>query len=226
MDTLQSKIMLLEKSVQTLEEIVKPESTATTCTKRNNTSSDELDHFACRMLVSATAAGFTQTQFKRCPDDYYDWKLEQRRAFLGAPSIAHLTKSIVFENTRFSGEEDSSDALRSRYLCCVVPYSHKIDSDALRSIIRRMHERRGLPIPSVKQFNYRLAADCVAITGYEPNAVTPLQLRTPMPVVIPRAITALDPGQFWLGGGQVSLKWNVQVEEFMRAFDPLVADIM
>lgn len=180
------------------------------------------DSFALRMLVAATAAGFERTLFTRCPDDYYAWPLEKRRALLHGASLHHLTKSIVLQNTRHEGEDHPDDALHSKYLCCVVPYTAKIDTDALRDAIRKLYSDRGLQAPGIRQFNYRLAEDCVGVTGYEPNGVTPLGLKTRMPVVIPKQIAQLDPPTFWLGAGEVSLKWRVERDEFAKVFKPIV----
>lgn len=182
------------------------------------------DPFSCRMLVSAIAAGFTNTRFVRCPSDYYDWPLEKRRALLDAPHVSHLTKSIVLENTRHNGKGDPTDVMTSRYLCCVVPYNTKIDSDRLRTAVRGMFAKKGLPTPGIKNFNYRLGENCIQVTGYEPNAVTPLGMKTPMPVVVAKEISQLNPPEFWLGGGEVSLKWKVLVSEFYAFCNPLVVD--
>lgn len=183
------------------------------------------DAFACKMLVSALAAGFKNTLFTRCKPDYYEKPLEHRRAFLNAPSTHHLTKSIVMNNTRFvPGPDPPSHPLRSQFLCVIVPYTAKIDSDVLRDIVRKELARVEGEKPSANGFNFRLAEDCKGITGYEPNAVTPLGIKTKMPVVLAKQIAALDPPMFWLGGGEVSLKWRVEREEFVKVFKPFVLD--
>lgn len=182
------------------------------------------DPFSLRMLVAATAAGFTRTLFTRCPDEYYSWPLEKRRALLHGASLNHLTKSIVLQNTRHEGDDHPEDAMRSKYLCCIVPYTAKIDSDSLRDAVRKLYGERGLQAPGVRQFNYRLAEDCAGVTGYEPNGVTPLGLKTKMPVVIAKQIAQLDPPTFWLGAGEVSLKWRVERDEFAKVFNPVVLD--
>lgn len=182
------------------------------------------DDYALKMLMQALAAGFTDTRFVRCPDDYYDWDLAQRRHFLNAASTKHLTKSIVFENTRDGGRRSGSGLHESRYVCCVVGYGCGVDTDVLRRLARDSGAKHGVTA-SISKFNFRLAADCEAITGYERNGVTPLGMRTSMPVVLDDAVARLDPPAFWLGGGQVTLKWSVLLDEFLAAFDPLVARI-
>eukprot|EP00177_Eucheuma_denticulatum_P002218 GFKZ01003970.1.p1 GENE.GFKZ01003970.1~~GFKZ01003970.1.p1 ORF type:complete len:279 (-),score=26.58 GFKZ01003970.1:150-863(-) len=184
-----------------------------------------IDSFSNHMVVLATAAGFTRTLFTRCPPEYYEWPLERRRRLLNAASPHHLTKSIVLENTRHPATHDrNADVVAARYICCVVPYTAKIDSDLLRDVIRRDGMKRGVKVPGVRGMNWRLAGDCEGVTGYEPNAVTPLGIRTRMPVVVAKQVAQLEPGEFWLGGGEVSLKWRVEWEEFKKAFSPIVLD--
>lgn len=187
---------------------------------------EALDPFANHIRVLATAAGFKDIRLVRCPDPYYTWTLEKRRSYLSAPAVSHLTKSIVMVNTRHEGPSDPSHPTSSKYLCCVVPYDAKIDSDKLRAAIRAMFLERGLPTPSIKAFNYRLGEDCIQVTGYVPNGVTPLGLLTPMPVVVAKQITELRPEEFWLGAGEVSLKWRVQIDEFFQCFNPFVIDFV
>lgn len=182
------------------------------------------DDFASHMMVSATASRFTNTAFVRCPHDYYEWPLEERRSFLHGATVHHLTKSIVMENTRHSGQNNSKEIVNSKYLCCIVPYTAKIDSDVLKDAVRRNGMQKGLRVPGIRGFNYRLAADCIGITGFEPNAVTPLGLKTKMPIVVAKQITELVPQTFWLGGGEISLKWRVEWDEFNAAFKPIVLD--
>lgn len=183
------------------------------------------DAFACEKMVDALAYGFSNTLFARCPDNYYGWRLEQRRAFLSAPSVAHLTKSIVVENTRFMGSSDGSDPLSSRFFCVLVQYVHSLNMESITRLVRGMLADAGREVPGVNKFNFRLAGDCLGITGFEPNAVMPLGLATAMPVILDRNITLLKPAFFWLGGGEVSLKWKVDISEFCAAFHPIVANV-
>lgn len=171
------------------------------------------DDFANSMVVRALGAGFRQIRFVRCPDDYYSWALERRRKYLGAPSVRHLMKSIVLENVRSENEND-----QWRYVCCVIPYAFKVDAELLKAGVRQCIEKRGENVPPSRAFNYRLVEDCTGVTGYEPNAVTPLGIATLMPVVVHNSVNTLQPTLFWLGGGEVSLKWKVMREEFLKVF--------
>lgn len=181
------------------------------------------DRFLVSMYVKALAKGFRATKFTRCPDDYYSWTLEKRRAFLRAPSTEQLCKSIVMCNAR-STVQDSTDVLDAKYYCVIVQYHTKFKAEDLMRILRRLNAERGKILGS-RHFNFRLAEDCEEVTGYVPNAVTPLGLKTPMPIVLDKSIIRLQPPEMWMGGGEVSLKWNVRVAEFVRAFEPIVGDV-
>lgn len=221
LSSIQSSVQLLNIKLAALEQ-----SRPTKSAPSLRGPDPSFDPFASKMLVLATATGFTNTLFTRCPPDYYSWRLETRRTFLQAPTQHHLTKSIVMENTRHTTQKfTSNDTIStSKYLCCVFPYTVKIDSDRLRDAVRKRALERGDHAPAAKAINYRLAADCVGVTGYEPNAVTPLGMKTHMPVVVAEQVAELVPQVFWLGGGEVSLKWRVQRHEFVRAFGPVVLD--
>lgn len=193
--------------------------------------SQACDAYAVNMLIRALSVGFTETRFVRCPEDYYDWDLSERRRYLNAPSTKHLTKSIVFENTRFDGDgkgekegEQGNNLCESRYVCCVVGYGDGVDSDMLRKMGRESGSKDGALV-SASKFNFRVANDCQEVSGYERNGVTPLGMRTSMPIVLDEKVDKLEPPILWLGGGQVSLKWMVKVEEFRNVFKPLVARI-
>lgn len=186
-------------------------------------ATEATDDFACSMTVRAVAAGFCDTKFVRCAEDYYSWALEARREHLSAPSTEHLCKSIVMCNTKHPAES-STDPLNSKYYCVVVQYHRKLKAEDLARVLKRLNAEAGREV-STKAFHFRLADDCVGVTGYEPNAVTPLGLRTPMPIVLDKEILKLQPPSFWMGGGEVNLKWNVQIRDFMNAFHPIVGDV-
>ena len=64
-----------------------------------------------------------------------------------------------------------------------------------------------------------------AMSGFEHNAVTPLGLATPMPIIVHSAIAKLPGGHFWLGGGEVDLKLRFDTAVFLEHFKPVVADV-
>ncbi len=94
-------------------------------------------------------------RFVEVPSDYYSWTLEQRRERLGAPSVHHLCKSIILENTActkvvkerrvrrlvcFADDElqtDCSDRKNSRFYTLVINYTSRLHSHKVALLIRR-----------------------------------------------------------------------------------------
>lgn len=229
MDALKARIADLSARMDVMEDAYRRKRSGdSNALHSNGEPGPAMDAFACNMMVRAIANGFSHTTFVRCPDDYYDWTLEKRRRYLGAPTTQHLTKSIVMQNTRYEGVHGGSDPLRAKYICVVVQYDRMLDSDLLtkvmQSVFKKANGENG-NVPGIKNFNFRLAEDCVGISGYTPNGVTPLGLKTPMPIVIDERITQLIPDAFWLGGGEVSLKWRVKLDEFKQAFHPIAGKV-
>jgi prolyl-tRNA editing enzyme YbaK/EbsC (Cys-tRNA(Pro) deacylase) len=76
-----------------------------------------------------------------------------------------------------------------------------------------------------RKANFRVAPEsvCISLTGFAYNAVTPLGLQGKIPVVLDAAICSLP--YFWLGAGEVDLKWAVPTQEFIRAFKPIVGKV-
>ncbi|KAA8496558.1 hypothetical protein FVE85_0287 [Porphyridium purpureum] len=188
------------------------------------------DAFAVRMQLLAVERGFTTSYFRRCPKDYYEMSLEQRRALLGAESVAQLCKSVVFENSRWPeysskfGVSDPFSWTYPRYVVMVVQYIRKLDTDgAARMLAARSSELSNEKVPRAA-FNLRLAEDVETLTSYGPNAVTLLGTMVQrMPTIVSKHISRLD--SIWLGGGQVDLKWHVGVSDLIQTVRPFLGDV-
>ena len=64
-------------------------------------------------------------------------------------------------------------------------------------------------------------ATSAALSGFEHNAVSPLGLRTPLPILLSAPIARLPAGELWLGGGEPDLKLRVESQEFVRVINGL-----
>lgn len=62
------------------------------------------------------------------------------------------------------------------------------------------------------------------LSGYLHNAVTPVGLATPLPIIMSHKIAALKPDFFFLGGGEVDLKVGFKASEFIKQYQPYVVD--
>jgi len=160
--------------------------------------------------------GFSLT---RVPSDYYDWSLERRMQEVGAASTAHLCKSIIVEN-RKCARNDCVERNNSRFYCVIVQYITPFSAEKVLKVIKALN-----PDLSKKHFNFQHADDCGDLTGYKHNAVAPVGMATPMPIILSEEITKLSPGNMWLGGGHTDVKLNLNVKEFISTCDPIVGSI-
>lgn len=185
----------------------------------------ELSERNHRVSAAVTRDGMLGCALLRVPPDYYSRSLAQRAVLLGAPT-AHLCKTIVFEQGAPSTPSASSAAplvvgdataplARQRYVAVIVQYSARIALDRLQRVLG-WSSLAMAPLP---------AAD--ALTGFGHNGMTPLGSRTPLPLVLARAIAELPPpAAIWLGGGDVDVKLRVFVPQLLsRRAAVTVADV-
>lgn len=67
------------------------------------------------------AKGFSSYRLVRVSPDYYDQALDYRRRCLAAPSVDHLCKSIVMENTRAHPSVDGfTNPCNSKYYVVII----------------------------------------------------------------------------------------------------------
>ncbi len=114
-------------------------------------------------VVSKVADGARKWALNDCKiiqveTDYYEWALEKRKVRLGAPSVHHLCKSLLFENTRWKPkpDQDPTDVLNPihpKYILVVVQYTEKISSEKLNMLMRKIGEQ------SAKAVNMRIAPE-------------------------------------------------------------------
>lgn len=154
--------------------------------------------------------------FKQVGPGYYDLSLEDRRSLLGATSIQQLCKSMVMENTK-------APAAAQRYFLVVIQYASAIHAELLKRHVLSIETSEGKRL-SRSQCNMRLASpeDSNRLTGYIHNAVSPVGLRQPIPLIMASEIAEL---QFmWLGGGEPDLKLGLSVPEFIAAYNAVIVD--
>jgi prolyl-tRNA editing enzyme YbaK/EbsC (Cys-tRNA(Pro) deacylase) len=213
-----------------------------------------------RLAAELRARGVAAFRFARAPSEYYDRPLEFRRAVVGAASVQHLCKTIIFTNTKISEEEaaakgvdkvsaalwmvdqldgegdakvtnhptNQTDPPRSfllyykQYFAVIVQYTARLDTEKLRNHVHAA--ARGAL--SRKAVNMRLCPEDVsaALTGCGHNAVSPVGLPQPLPLLLSDRVAALSPDEFWLGAGEVDLKLGLSATEFVRAYAPTVLD--
>jgi hypothetical protein len=165
--------------------------------------------------------GLHSAVFQWVPSNYYQENLQWRRDALQAPSIQHLCKTILMENTHCT-RSDCADRNNSRYYFVVYQYVDRFNSDMVGRVL---HERN--PGLGKKKFNLRLADPMEAekLTGVRSGAVAPFGSSVNIPVILSAGISQLAPAYFYVGGGHVDCKCRLDVEEFVRVVDPIVATV-
>lgn len=179
-----------------------------------------VDNSMRRARVDVEARGIYSAAWKWVPPAYYDWPLEERAKALESPSTQLLCKSLLMENKI----SDGTDPTNPKFLLVVIQYEATLDARKLASAIRSLR-------PNVKdrldysQFDFRVAdpADNDRLTGFSFNSVTPFGLKEKVPIVLTSAVVPLN--FLWMGGGHVHLKLGMAVSDFIKAINPIVADI-
>lgn len=179
-----------------------------------------------RLSALCAASHLTKYRFYRVAGDYYDWPLEQRQSVLGAPSIRHLWKSVVMENTRFKPPETDGNR---RIILVIVSYAERLHKERLANAVYDRYKRLTPDALSKRAYdaNWRLADndEAIAMTGYEHNGMTPVGMKSAFLMVVSDSILTLETGSFFLGGGEVDVKLRLSVKQFIQQFQPIVAKI-
>jgi hypothetical protein len=103
-----------------------------------------------------------------------------------------------------------------------VQYTARLNADKLKNHIHKLNQGR----VGKQYFNMRLCPEDVSdsLSGYEHNAVSPIGIKTPLPIILSHEITKLQPDFFFLGAGEVDLKVGFSAAEFVEQYKPMVVD--
>ncbi|PKY52837.1 hypothetical protein RhiirA4_497580 [Rhizophagus irregularis] len=162
------------------------------------------------------------SRFYHVESDYYNWDLQRRAFRLISPSINHLCKSVIFENTR-SSHDSIDDPLNSKYYCVIIQYVGSINTQRLMNFVRTLKIKQ----ISKKNYNFRVTdrEKSVRLTGFENNGVSPIGMTFQIPIILSSAITELQPPVFYLGAGHVDWKLALPVHDFMLATNCFIANL-
>jgi hypothetical protein len=157
---------------------------------------------------------------RRVPSDYYERdSLEYRRDCIGAQSIEQLCKCVLFE------VKDAPDPLK-KFICVVVQYIDRISQPKLLDVCGRLLGVKVSDVSLAKE------EDASGLSGSLYNGMTPVLMRPrkgfekfSVGLVLSRRIAGLDPRFFWLGGGEVDVKFGVSTVAFVARFKPYIFDI-
>ncbi|KAJ3269711.1 hypothetical protein HDV01_001101 [Terramyces sp. JEL0728] len=180
---------------------------------------------ALQVIDAAKELGIDDvSNFYSVESDYYEWPLEQRRDRLQAPSIDHLCKSLLFENTKWrpkEGQDNQLDYIHPKYILVVVQYTDKINNKKLNALMKEWGQQ------SSKAINMRIAPEEVALklTGYGNNGVTPIGMLETVPVLLTDNIDRLKPSVLFLGAGHVDWKIALPIDRFKKVTKARVVDL-
>ncbi|KAI1309715.1 hypothetical protein EDD11_004057 [Mortierella claussenii] len=160
-----------------------------------------------------------QCRFFHVASDYYNWPLEQRARVIACPSTFHLCKTLIFENTKFKQDENKA-VDEDRYWCIIVQYEGAVNITKLEKAVR---DRTG---SSRKATHLRIAPaeKSLELTGFVNNAVSPVGMRTNLPILISSAITELSPPVFYLGAGHIDWKIALPIQGFVKKWNASIVD--
>jgi prolyl-tRNA editing enzyme YbaK/EbsC (Cys-tRNA(Pro) deacylase) len=207
----------IEKQIHQLEQATKSKNPHLTQEWEHDTTDVKRVKQACIDLKLNSA------KLHKVPTNYYKHTLDGRREILNAPSIHHLCKSMIVENSHCVND-DCSNKKNSRFYCIVMQYSSKLSSDKIMRYLRDLNDNQ----LGKRKFYFRLAyeQDQSKLTGYKFNAVAPIGMLVDVPIIVSkRIVDELQPCKIYLGGGEVDVKLEVDVHEFIRATGALVADV-
>lgn len=194
---------------------------------RTNPDSCPVSNYNTQRLLAEEllSKGIVNHKFVRAPPEYYDQSLEFRRDILQAASTNHLCKSIIMENTRCEGllpGKTLTDPGNGKYYLVIVQYTAKLNAEKLKVLVKGLTEGA----LSKKQINMRLVAEEISqnLSGFGHNAVSPIGIKTRLPIIFSHKIAELQPDFFWLGAGEVDLKVGMKAADFIEVYNPLVYD--
>ena len=212
---MEAKIALLERHVAELEaqvfqnKVVIPEPSFI--------PEQNIDPELIKMSEEKKLMGFCGA--RRVPADYYEKDFEYRRDCIGAQHINQLTKCVLFEI------KDTPDELK-KYICVVVQYVDKISQRKLLQVASSVVGKKVVDVTMAKE------EEATKLSGSEHNAMTPVFMRPTkefakynVPVILSEKIAALDPPFFWLGGGEVDVKYGIDTRKFVEIFKPIIYNI-
>ena len=158
---------------------------------------------------------------------------EGRRLREGILRSAQVCRCVLMENRASSDQRgDCSDPTDSRFYVAVVRHDAHVESNKLARAVQSLRSPRDALPPDALDFHAASDDDVHRITGFDFDTVTPFAMENPnVPVILDRDIALLEesnnrsPKFLWVGGGHVDLKLGMELEEFVRGTDAIVADI-
>ncbi len=125
---------------------------------------------AARMRSICARMALHSARLCAVPPHYYSLTLQERAALVSAPSVNHMCKTVVFENTKAT-VADCDDAFHSRFYAVIVQYTSEVSTSKFENFAFNLAQENGRAV-SKRRFHWRLASpdDSLRLTGYVNNA--------------------------------------------------------
>lgn len=165
--------------------------------------------------------------FTRVPVDYFDRDLHGRANLLGASTIMHLCKTLIFKNSRYE-DSYSSEPYYTKYSAAVIQYPLNVKSERMMKHLKELQNKNAVSqVVSKKHWHLRMAEreEAESLTGVEVNAMSPVFLEKNVPVFVNSSILKMDPPFVWLGGGDLYLKVGIHTQELVKFTNAHIIDL-
>ena len=103
----------------------------------------------------------------------------------------------------------------------MLQYDAKLHGEKVKRFLQKADGKLGKQYFRPRQARPEVSEE---LSGYESGSVTPVGLKTQLPLILSHKIDQLQPDFFWMGGGEQLLKLGMSVTDFKRAYTPHVVD--
>lgn len=102
-----------------------------------------------------------------------------------------------------------------------LQYTAKLHGEKVKRFLHKANGKLGVQYFRPRQAHFETSEK---LSGYASGCVTPVGLRTPLPIMLSHEIANLQPDFFWMGGGENLLKLGMSVADFVDAYNPVIVD--
>jgi prolyl-tRNA editing enzyme YbaK/EbsC (Cys-tRNA(Pro) deacylase) len=206
--------MSLTSRIERLEQLLLPSSSSPLLLPLHSPATAAAASLPTCSRVASALSCCPGSALATVPSNYYELPLSERAALLGC-SVAHLCKTLIFENTGEGKALSGPCPLwQRRYVAVVLQYQAKLDVGALS---------RCLAAPGGPPASLCMAAAASELTGFTHNGMTIFGCASELPIILASAASELP--FLWLGGGEVHVKARVFLAPLKRAFAVTVLPI-
>jgi len=102
-----------------------------------------------------------------------------------------------------------------------LQYAAKLHGEKVKRFLHKTNGKLGMQYFRPRQAAFETSEK---LSGYPSGSVTPVGLKTPLPIILSHEIAKLQPDLFWMGGGEELLKLGLHVSDFVDAYKPFIVD--